>query len=730
MDVKPSDATPTDDTTSDGQSPPHEAEAAVPSQAVPPPPDTRLDTFPEFVNQSQDLLEQWRHERTITSVYFNHIGSISGNMVAGQGNIHQYGVREADGAGKLRVGRVLYEEMVKLKKVFLPHPPCDTARSMLETMPLLFLSGHASMGKSSAAIYLLSSMSEHVYELDPTHRLDEWLGYTFQPNHGYWLNVTTADAIQGWNPFLLQQLCEHLRVNSSRLIITLDAKVPVTPQSVATFLIPWEPPTDGNQLLQRHLQWYASFATEPQIAELLANEDIQALLTRSFLPGEIDQLARLLAEVLQQKMDLADALDHFAARAEQRVATWFLNHPDPKERTYLLSVAILSGAPLVAVEEAQRRLADLLLPAVGESTTPGAVDPYGEARLQRLQMIGAQLGTGTAFTDFGRMPVKTIQLNNLAFQQAVLPYVWAEYDQQVRDPLRQWFGELVHARDLEIRIRIATAVGSIARHDEFVHVVNSIIRPWANDPEQHTRAAAALALSFPAWDSLTAPAVLKLLHHWSSIPNIRLNHTALLAWGGWVGQRYIDFACDNLYLIACHQQTELIFAWVNALLMLFEGGQSTPEHYFTVLPALTRWMADKHSRFVQLLAMTAFDAIASMSRVTDPSEDSQYQWYTLLWLVAQNADIERLLTETWRTLLRDTHFRRIGLETLRQWILSHDAPTSSKRSYRALKRLLYQIMAGGSEADHRRLHFYLERWARLKPTSVTVIRLYQELFRH
>jgi hypothetical protein len=485
----------------------------------------------------------------------------------------------------------------------------------------------------------------------------------------------------------------------------VDSRASLSKEALSGHLVTWAALPDATKLLEKHLSSYlAEKDVLARARDMGQTGEVQNLLQTHLLPGEVDRLAELLAEAARGVLELSEALARFEARARQQVDAWFESHTGLEERTFMLSLAVFSGASYQAVVEADERLESLVKSRPPDDDLPVVDSVFSDRRSHRLRETCAHIVQGYEEAEFGRSPVELVALDNPTFQPAVLQHVWHEYD-RLRRFLVEWLRDFGLHPGFDMRSRAAAAVGELSKFD-FGYVRREVLLPWANHQNSRARAASALALGIPAWEGEFAPQVLGLLHHWSTLRNNwRLSWTAAAAYGGLVGLRFPDMALRDLYSIAETGDLRLLGVLSRSVANLFQAGRMAPDYYLRVLEALVAWTANSKVKTVTLIGLFIFLELARVAKVEADPEGRK--WPTLLWLVPDDAYRDGVIS-LWKRALNTRSSRGLALEMLHQWLRAVDDDT---RLYDSVEQIIISLATQGTDRERERLCFYLDRWA-------------------
>ncbi|MFB2891603.1 hypothetical protein ACE1CI_01535 [Aerosakkonemataceae cyanobacterium BLCC-F50] len=629
-------------------------------------------------------------------------------------------------------GQVLSTDIQKVYDVYIETQSYTHAKSILEKNNLLILCGNSRFGKRTTAIHLLlyylrnarnepKDGTENIFEINPS--LEDISSFQCDINQGYVIDTIALDSAAKINNYVLNRLSQQMRKKDSYLVITVDSSARLSKDSLDGYILNWSELPHNEALLEKHLQWYLK---EPGITNsdltITQVESVRELLNNQLLPGDIDRLAELLAKVVSEQLTLENALARFSVLANQQVESWFDKHPDLSQRTFMISLAVLNGSKYQEVVDSSQRLQSAIKPPSDKEE-----DSLPESkRSQRLKEYCAHLVQGSENTEYGISAVELIVLDNPTFQPAVLSHIWEEYD-RYRHPLLEWLYELGSHSNFQIQIRASAAVGELSKY-AFGLVKEKVLLPWANSQEQRLQRLAALVLSIPVFEGELAPQVLKLLHHWSTLPNNpRLRWTATVAYGGYVGLRFPDVALRDLFAIAQSEDPVLFSAVVESVVSLFEAGQLLFSQYFIILDALETWTEYPKTTAAHQLGLIIFLELMRESKVSAGS-NSEY-WPTLLWLAKENQVYEDIVTSLLRRALNMKLIRISVLEEIHNWLKLVDY---DQRLYSTLGRIIYTLVIQGTERERERIGGYLKRWASVEQPNaaskiLSVIRKYLSL---
>lgn len=617
-------------------------------------------------------------------------------------------------------GTILSAEIKKIRSVYVKTSCYGDAQNILNKKHILILWGDSHLGKRTTAIHLLLSLSqaEGILEIDPTLEEEKLKTFQVEKKGVYFIDTLTPDSAVKLNNYTLGKLGENLRKQGSYLVITVDGRVQFT-QEFAQYILDWKDLPDSKTSLEKHLTWYLenhkhdNSLTFTQIQQ----EKVKELLDNKLIPGEVDRLAELLAKVIRNDLSFEEALADFTGQVKQQVESWFDQEQDVSQRVFMIALAVLNGSKYQLVIDASQSLQSLIEPPSEKEETSNSEPKFKKKRSERLKEVNAHLTQGYENTESGRSPVELIELDNSAFQPAILAYVWNEYD-FYRDNLLEWIHDLGVHSNFDVKIRVAAAAGEISRY-AFKDVLDKVIRPWAK--RKSVQKLAILALSIPVFDGNLAPQVLKLLNSWrKDNQNLQLRCTAASAYGSYIGLRFPDIALRGLLEItneiAQSRNTKslvLPLTVAESLVILFEAGKFVPDHYFLILKILKDWISQPKSSLQNQLGLLIFWMLMREAKV--PGESNQGYWPTLLRLAKEDSVYEEIVIQLLQCCLNQKELQKIGkfplrklvLEAIQNWLRIVD---QDPRLYPILGQIIFQLVIRGTTRERLRILNKLEAW--------------------
>jgi hypothetical protein len=694
------------------------------------------DGFERFVKdgkgETNDLL---RDLKATASVYIDNrsIGNYFEQEARVYGSVagRDYGKRTTTLSGDV-VGKILIENIEKICSVYVETPNYTQALSVLHEKHIVVLSGNQNWGKQTTAVRLLSNLYRgEVFELNPA--IDNLSVLECEANQAYLIDtLTLGDGNkQKIDNYVVKSLSHKFKQNDSYLVITLDSRWHLSQEISDDYILNWHFLPEREIILKKHLAWYLrNQSVQEKIDALIQDEGVQSLLNdNKLLPGDLDRLAELLAKVIRDELTLEEALSRLSSRVQKQVESWFAKHSDLKERVFFITLAVLSGSKSQAIEESSAQLQSFIQPKSDKDEDKDTeTDPiFGKTRSSFLKELCASLNKGVENTNHGLSQIEIIQLDNSAFQPAILSYTWNEYS-RLREPILLWLNKLGSHKNFDVSSRAAAAVGELSKYD-FTTVLETILQPWANSEDERLRKLAAFSLSIPVTDSNVAPQVLALLHHWCGLNNnFYLRWTATVAYGGYVGWRFPDIALrDLLKIVKSRNDSEneqLFFMAAESITALFQAGKFISGQYLKVLSEIYQLIQQAKLKHEKVSGLLVFIYLAIEAKISLDSENNDLP--TLLWLLreekeqlSQSPNVERAYERNIVSLLRHSlvlnpTIRKIILQELHEWCELADR---DRRWYPVVGTIFYQLIIQGNEHEKERLFSHLERWSSINRSN-------------
>jgi hypothetical protein len=628
-------------------------------------------------------------------------GTITARDVSGRDTASGPGA--GPGAGQaarvVSVVAVATQDLGRLRRVAVSAGPRGRATAILERDRLVVLHGPDGVGKGAAGLGLLG-LDREVLAVDPSLTARDLADLGRRLPYGrdrqYLVEALPAATAAQLSGFVLRAAARDLESAGSRLVVTVDDRIPLGPE-LAGWVVSWPDRPDVALALRAHLEYYLGDAEAAAVEERYDLSRLHAGLAARALRS-VDEVARAAAEAFRAGRPFESLLGDLGFDAPARAARWFAAaERSPGDLGLLLSVAVLGGCPYSTVARHSERLEELIAGASRIKLSRQPVNPL-RPRSQRLRDAMAVLEPGFVDTEYGQSPAETARLESRWLVLAVLGAVWTEYD-LLGGALLSWLRETGDDPDPGVRLRAAAAAGWLSQYD-FAELRGQLFLPWARGSSQAAWAAAD-ALGQAAWLDATAPLALAMLDVWASQDeDYDLWWTAAVAYGGEAGVRYTGVAMDHLQAIAAKPDDRAPQVVAHSLVRLAaSGGRFAPQVAAFALAHMSGWPGDSPA-----VGLTAQGAYAEMlRRAGDPDWPSSRQYWQLLAAPDSLGASARLL----RAVLAHRAFRDQALESVETLARAGDHDKSIRED---LAALLTRVAAAG-KTDRDRLAHYLSRWA-------------------
>jgi len=666
----------------------------------------------ESPGQIRRILEELAEDQSAALVYidrrssvtFSRDAHIKGDVVGGDQRKHG-AIAGAVAASEVIAGYVAENEIGKARSVYVP-PSChDRALATLAEHHLVILVGPARWGKWTAALWLLQDAGAvPIAEVGPDVADDQLLGMDIDEGVGYVADTLPIETIRALGTRGLGRLAARLQSAGSHMVITATRRDSLAASDPALHVVSWDALPDPVRVLETRIGSREDEALQGVMREHLEHQEVLRLLQGQLVPSEADHLAELLFHVAQGEIELEEGLSRFRLRTKALLENWFRANHQPDQQAFMIATAVFNGSEFDTIAEASEQLSLRIKKLHGEAV-PGPAKGPPKPRSLRLEEIHARIMESSKTTEFGSCPIELVLLNNPADQPCVLRYVWEELD-WLRAPLLEWLDSLCGLPNAMDRAKVAAAVGELCRLD-FARIVPRAVRSWADHADPRIRAAAALALGIPAWDSSHAPRVMRLLHHWASLDsNWRLSWTAVVAYGGLAGQRFPSVALRELLRLAGGSDARLRSAAVSGLLRLVTSTEGEIGACLELLSALLGEVAEGRG-VAATRALEVFVELLQVDRRKPASSESRAR-AVLMDAALRDSRCLRLVVSLWRQALDTKAVRSDALGLLRVQV---ERSGNSPALAGVLEQIVIEVVADGSAREKTRLQHYLGKWA-------------------
>lgn len=634
--------------------------------------------------------------------------NVSGNLQSrnfAMGDLHIHKESGSKGATRTRLlvstVRVDETETQKLRRVWVPVPEFALAAEILLAERLVLIQGRQGVGKSSAALSLLSDGAS-ILSVDPSissgdlARATERIGIV--EGGCYVIESLDPSTAANLNIFVARGLREQLRAKNARLVVTVDQAV-VLQSELTAFVVPLATRPDPVAVLRNHIKYQLDDDSSLDTLERQYDlEQFREVLADRNL-GHVQAISGAILSAFAASTTLADLLDDVGVAAGSLVRDWFQTKPEPTlaEVCLLVSMALLGGCSYSTVA-GQASVMERIVSA--DTGVRVRKKNYLQTRSTTLSRVLAIAQTSVQETDLGAIPGETVRLANRWTAVAVVDTLWQEYD-VILEAVIKWLSEAGGDPDANVRVRAAVAAGFFATYD-FTLVRERLLELWAQGSEASARAAAD-ALGQSAQYDATAPLVLSLLNRWISeeLSDYDLWWTAAVAFGGDLGLSYPSIAMDQLLMIIARFDEQSISIVTESVVRLLLGGSRHPGSVMAhVYAHLEYWLSLRE--LPATVARLAYSVL--LARATDDEA-----WYSAQYLSAVLSDVVAAASLL-RECLRNKDTRPLVLECLRSILILGDSDESTQRT---ISDLLVNVATGANSepTDGQRLTHYLQRWA-------------------
>lgn len=627
-------------------------------------------------------------------------GSIRARDVAGRDKVAGEGAgQRGERQRPVSVLPVAAQDRERLRQVMVSAGRREHAAELLGRKRLVVLHGPDGVGKASAALWLLG-LDHEVLSIDPSLTARDLAEFSRRFPYGekrrYLVEALGPATASRLTSFVLRAAARDLAGNDSYLVITVDNRIPLSPD-LAEFVVPWLERPDTSLALHAHLEYYLPDSEASAVEAQYAVAQVEAGLAVRAL-RRVDDAARMLGNAFRAGKALDAVLTDLGFGAQVRVEDWFgaEGGRSPGELSLLLAVAVLHGVPYATAARHAEKLERLVADASRIRLSRQPAETL-RSRSARLADVMAVLEPGFIETEYGKSPADMVRLENPWLVSAVLGTVWQEYD-LVCGALLKWLRMAGDDPDPDVRLRAAAAVGWLSQYD-FAMLRRELFLPWAKGSSRAAWAAAD-ALGQAAWLPETAPLVLALLDVWADQDNdYDLWWTAAVAYGGDVGVAYPNVALDHLLAIAEKDDPRAQRIVAGSLVRLVgAGGRFIPELAAFVFACLTDWLGN--STAAAITAQAGYTEI--LRRASDPDwPSSREYWQRLVAPEGRGSSAVLLRAALASRASRDDALKSIELLTR----VGDSDPTLLAD----LAALLTEVASPGGN-DQERLVNYLNRW--------------------
>ncbi|MFI0943876.1 hypothetical protein [Streptomyces sp. NPDC021020] len=607
----------------------------------------------------------------------NAFANVEGDVVGGDKFVYLLGGRR----DRLRPLSPVLRDRVRY--AFEDAPGLEEARTALHQQGVVILRGPAGLGKTAAAVRLLTTCEGTVYHLDSrldfgslVDRLDtgeNGAATGIEVGAGFLLD-RPADAAN-LRGEIYQRLQTALLAAGAVMVVTV-ADTDVADSDVLSGVVDLSQPPAPRGIVRRYLDWRLGSEATGQI---LADPDVEALLAEHLDRGASCRTAADLATALHDEFssgapDLLQVSERVARKGLETFEIWADGLTKPHVRCLSIALAVLNGLPQEEIAQAARALLRRLdearspaHPAKDEGNYKGLPprDPAGAPLRKLLARLRARRTPAVAGrrdgSPTGRAPVVCLAYQEPDYPRRVIAHAWTELS--VQDVLLDWLGEVVAEGSQEASVYAAVALGGLLA-DAFPYISQEVLARWAHHDDFRYRNAAAYTLAAASRNPALLPDIRAVVGEWYADRSRPLGQaTAARVYGLTPLSADVRQSITALSRLSQVDHIKVAVAIGYAYTdLLVEDSATAP----LVLGALRAGLADTQTRPSCLLAFL----IVAMQSVVDGSQTGTQEadgWPLLLFLRSDRPELVDPLRVLWREVLSQPFFNRQAEDALKTW---------------------------------------------------------------
>lgn len=586
---------------------------------------------------------------------------------------------------------------------------------------VIILRGSAGCGKQAVGARLLYDLcSGTLYQLSKVSdisSLQQWLDPGMAEDHlyegaGFLLAQPRdfADLIST----ALQGLDEALTRRDARLVITVDADVPLPDHDLSSYVAEIGDVQDYRQILVSHLKFRLD---DRRCAELLTRDDLRDVIAEQLGTEPSSKKAADMAEAIAdwaQGTENDDDLDvtkirfGHPPRRPAEFERWFSGLGGTAARSFAIALAVLDGSSYEAVAKAARALNNRFerppyLVTAGQGNLDELDPPFSSSRTQWLAQLQAGVKTVAVQGSYGRSYADIVKYKDSGFSALVIRRAWSDY--QAQPKLLTWLGELAQDAASQVRINAGLALGQLAVRS-FDHFASSTLVPWAKSKRTYQREAVAYALRVAAANPALRDAALSLIAGWyTDRESPTAQATAARAYGLAYGPVDANDTFEKLHQLAGVDDVRVAIAIGDSISdLLISRGEDFAR------PALARLAASLADRerngAVQLIFLIAADTLVLPVK-REEAAGGEVSWPYLLWLTAKVAEVREPIISLWRYVLHDALFHTEAGQVIGSWAKAAE----NEPQIRGIFLRLARAVAVGDERARAALLRHAASWS-------------------
>lgn len=432
--------------------------------------------------------------------------------------------RPMDGVRGVVTGTVTDEALRHVATTFVAPGGYDQLVTRLRQRSVILLRAAPGWGRMTTALHLLSEeCAQGVEKLNPDVNLRAPKELGLRAGRGHfleWLDLTEAERL---HHFHLEQLEHALADQGALMVVLLDPDTPIREDALSAYVVEGGAPPDGHAVVASHFT--AHLATAGKADQEVGHfaefaELVDGVVETEARIGGIAEFARVLGEVVLNRIGLDVVRDRYADTAQSRFREWFDGLVDNDQRAFAIALAVFNHMPMHTVATTARMLGQAMQAAENPDPKTRLRTIFALRRGDLVERVGADVATATEITDLGPLAARVLRYRDDRRPRKILDHVWWEYD-EAHTVVRQWLYELGQSPDARICARAGVAVGLLSL-SEFDHVRQFVIEPWAHANSEDQLEAVMGALELPSMRPELQPLIVKMLTGW-----LRSNSTGL-----------------------------------------------------------------------------------------------------------------------------------------------------------------------------------------------------------
>lgn len=597
----------------------------------------------------------------------------------------------AEGAPPVRTVPLSADRVERLKSQLVVTESQKRLTELLIREPLVVLRGSRNTGRTTTAIAALLGVAKSCSRLmigdNPARvgpeNLEEGVGYVLRADKSAW----TAR---------LKEVVDHLSAVAANsrchIVMLVDRDSGLLRQMVDHV------PPDVEKVFRNT---FAHLLCDPDAWDThgLDSSHIHKQLSGA-RPADAARLAKDLAHGLGQNRTVDDVLKTQPLIIQARLREQLATDQTKFGRCFLVGSAVLHGLPEPLVSQSALDFAERIL----EHTKRKDEESDPDALWECLEKWLGDLGISTVEGDRPGEGRRVQLPDELA--RMLLPMIWEELP-AIRDHLYAWLRQLGEHSDHRVQIKVAHAVGLLARRD-FTLTEKEFLDGWSRSEAIGPKHLAAWALEVAADDLGIKNRVDTLLSRWSNCGLYQQKVTAAIAYGSPTGLWDIDQVLRSFREITLTTRSRLLCAaMAQSLTGVYREHTARP-----IIVELGRWARSERPgpRLTAALTLVRLGLSDRLPPLFDHADEAD-----LIDLWIRSLDLS--LSED-RTVKRRSDLARPLWDVLASWAREWNRCESR----RTVIEGIFKASGRGSPRLRRVYQFHLVLWQRQGIISVPLSR--------